>query len=232
MSNSATPWTAARQASLFIASSWSLLKLISIESVMPSNHLIKYNNKQFYIVSGEFKVALKGFCGKGCSKSLIHSCDYNTYIFYKIYILLVAYWKRPWCWERLKAGGEGDNRGLNGWMASLPQWTRVWTRSRSCWWTGKPRTLRYTELQRVAQSRTQLKRLSSSSSKHDWLNWTEHKNKIWYEQRNLCLSFATQSPKTQTGEKSSVQSSDLYSQAVLALRGTSNKLSGPQFPKS
>ena len=61
MSNSATPWTAARQASLFIASSWSLLKLISIESVMPSNHLIKYNNKQFYIVSGEFKVALKRF---------------------------------------------------------------------------------------------------------------------------------------------------------------------------
>ena len=36
----ATPWTAARQASLFITNSWSSLKLMSIESVMPSNHLI------------------------------------------------------------------------------------------------------------------------------------------------------------------------------------------------
>ena len=31
--------------------------------------------------------------------------------------------KRPWCWERLKAGGEGDNRGWYGWMASLTRWT-------------------------------------------------------------------------------------------------------------
>ena len=36
-------------------------------------------------------------------------------------------WKRPWCWERLKAGGEGDDRGWDGWMASLTQWTWVWT---------------------------------------------------------------------------------------------------------
>ena len=34
--------------------------------------------------------------------------------------------KRPWCWERLRAGGEGDNRGWDGWMASLTQWTWVW----------------------------------------------------------------------------------------------------------
>ena len=33
------------------------------------------------------------------------------------------HWKRPWCWERLKAGGEGDNRGWDGWMASSTQWT-------------------------------------------------------------------------------------------------------------
>ena len=30
--------------------------------------------------------------------------------------------KRPWCWERLKAGGKGDDRGWNGWMASPTQW--------------------------------------------------------------------------------------------------------------
>ena len=47
-------------------------------------------------------------------------------------------WKRPWCWERLKAGGEGDDRGWDDWMASPTQWTWVWASSRSWWWTGKP----------------------------------------------------------------------------------------------
>ena len=37
--------------------------------------------------------------------------------------------KRPWCWERLKAGREGDNRGWDGWMASLTQWIWVWVSS-------------------------------------------------------------------------------------------------------
>ena len=45
--------------------------------------------------------------------------------------------ERPWCWERLKAGGEGDNRGWDGWMASLMWWTWIWVGSRSWWWTGK-----------------------------------------------------------------------------------------------
>ena len=46
--------------------------------------------------------------------------------------------ERPWCWERLKAGGEGDDRGWDGWMASPTQWTWVWASSRSWWLTGKP----------------------------------------------------------------------------------------------
>ena len=45
---------------------------------------------------------------------------------------------RPWCWERLKAGGEGDDRGRDSWMASPTQWTWVWVNSRSWWWTGRP----------------------------------------------------------------------------------------------
>ena len=68
-------------------------------------------------------------------------------------------WKRHWCWARLKAGGEGDDRGWNGWMASLTQWTWVWAGSRSWWWTGKPGVL---------QS------MGSQSIGHDWvteLNW-------------------------------------------------------------
>ena len=46
--------------------------------------------------------------------------------------------KRPWCWERLKVGGAGDDRGWDGWMASLTQWTWVWVNSGSWWWTGRP----------------------------------------------------------------------------------------------
>ena len=46
--------------------------------------------------------------------------------------------KRPYCWERLKAGGEGKERGWDDWMASPTQWTFVWEDSRSWWCTGKP----------------------------------------------------------------------------------------------
>ena len=51
-----TPWTAARQASLSITTSWSLLKLMSIESVMPSNHLILCHPLQCFPESGSFLV--------------------------------------------------------------------------------------------------------------------------------------------------------------------------------
>ena len=56
------------------------------------------------------------------------------------------YWKRPWCWERLKAGDEGDDRGWGwddrvGWMASPTRWTWIWASSGSQWWTGKPGVL-------------------------------------------------------------------------------------------
>ena len=61
----------------------------------------------------------------------------------------LTHWKRPWCWERLKVGGEGDNRRWDGWMASLTQWTWVWASSGSWWWTGKPGTLQSMGLQRV-----------------------------------------------------------------------------------
>ena len=67
-------------------------------------------------------------------------------------------WKRTWCWERLKAGGEGDDTGWDGWMVSPTQWTWVWASSRSWWWTGKPGMLQSMVLQR---------------GKHDWANWTE-----------------------------------------------------------
>ena len=73
----------------------------------------------------------------------------------------LTHWKRLWCWEGLGAGGEGDARGWDGWMASLTRWTWVWVNSRSWWWTGRPGVLWFMRSQRVG---------------HDWatkLNWTE-----------------------------------------------------------
>ena len=52
-----------------------------------------------------------------------------------------TYWKRSWCLERLRAEGEGDNRGWDGWMASLTQWTWVWANCERLWRTGKPGVL-------------------------------------------------------------------------------------------
>ena len=69
--------------------------------------------------------------------------------------------KRPWCWERLKVGRKGDDRGWDGWMASPTQWTWVWASSGRWWWTGKPGILYSMGLQRVG---------------HDWANelkWTD-----------------------------------------------------------
>ena len=63
--------------------------------------------------------------------------------------------KRPWCWERLKVGGEGEDRGWNGWMASPTPWTRNWVNSRSWWWTGKPRVLQFMGSQRVRRDWTE-----------------------------------------------------------------------------
>ena len=62
----------------------------------------------------------------------------------------LTHWKRPWCWEGLKA--EGDDRGRDGWMASPTQWTWVWANSGRCWRTGKPGILQSMELQRVGHN--------------------------------------------------------------------------------
>ena len=64
------------------------------------------------------------------------------------------HWKRPWCWERFKVGGEGDDRGWDGWMTSLPQWTWAWVSFGNWWWTW------HAAVHGVAKSQT-------------WLNWTE-----------------------------------------------------------
>ena len=60
--------------------------------------------------------------------------------------------KRPWCWERLRAGGEGYDKGWDGWMASPTQWTWVWVDFGSWWWTGRPGMLRFMGSQRVGHN--------------------------------------------------------------------------------
>ena len=73
----------------------------------------------------------------------------------------LTYWKRPWCWEGLKVGGEGDDRGWDDWMASLTQWTWVWVNSGSSWWTGRPGMVQSMGSQRVRHNWAELAECSS-----------------------------------------------------------------------
>ena len=63
----------------------------------------------------------------------------------------LTHWERLWCWEWSGAGGEGDDRGWDGWMASLTWWTWVSVNSGSWWWTGRPGVLLFMGLQSVGQ---------------------------------------------------------------------------------
>ena len=94
-------------------------------------------------------VLWKEWCWGWNSSTLATSCEE------------LIHWKRLWCWEGLGAGGEGDDRGWDGWMASPTRCTWVWVNSRSWWWTGRPGVLQFMGSQRV---------------RHDWvteLSWTE-----------------------------------------------------------
>ena len=71
----------------------------------------------------------KDWCWSWNSNTLATWCEEPTH------------WKRPWCWEILRAGGEGDDRGWDGWMALSAQWTRVCANSRRWWRTGNPGVL-------------------------------------------------------------------------------------------
>ena len=84
--------------------------------------------------------SLEGLIWSWSSNSLATWCEELTH------------WKRPWCWERLRAGGEGDDRGWDGWMASSTQWTWVWLDSGSWRWTRRPSVLWFMG----SQSQTQL----------------------------------------------------------------------------
>ena len=112
----------------------------------------------------------KDWCWSWNSNTLATSCEELTH------------WKRPWCWERLRAGGEGDDGGWDGWMASPTQWTWVWVDSESWWWSGRPGVLRF---------------MGSQRARHDWateLNWTQvacasvtTHFKLWYRDPRMSI---------------------------------------------
>ena len=102
-------------------------------------------------ISPSFKRPVLGvhwndWCESWNSNTLATSCEVLTHC------------QRPWCWEGLGTGGEGDDRGWDCWMASLTWWTWVWVISRNWWWTGRPGVLWFMGSQRVG---------------HDWtIDWT------------------------------------------------------------
>ena len=121
-----------RKTSMKLASSISMLSMVW--NVAPAK---RSNQSILKEISPE--IHWKDWCWNWNSNTLATWCEELTHL------------KRPWCWERLKAGGEGDDRGRDGWMASPTQWTWVWVNSRSWWWTGRP-----AKVHGVTKSRTQL----------------------------------------------------------------------------
>jgi len=102
-----------------------------------------------YYRRSDLSIHWKNWCWSWNSNTLATWCEELTL------------WKRHWCWERLKAGVEGDDRGWDGWMASPTQWIWVWVNSGSWWWTGRPGVLQC---------------MGSHGVRHDWateLNWTD-----------------------------------------------------------
>ena len=128
-------------------------------NIMPC---LLYTHSIGYFIT--YDVHWKDWCWSWNSNTLATSCEELTH------------WKRPWCWEGLGTGGEGDNRRWDGWMASPTQWTWVWVNSRSWWWTGRPGVLWFMRLQIVG---------------HDWvteLNWTElNWTYVLYFKQNVIL---------------------------------------------
>ena len=110
--------------------------------------------------------SLEGLMLKRNSNTLATWCEELTHL------------KRPWCWVRLKAGGEGDDRGWDSWMASPTQWRWVWVNSGSWQWTGRPGVLQSVGSPRV---------------RHDWatdLNWmcvncSAVSNSVWPQASDL-----------------------------------------------
>ena len=100
----------------------------------------------------------------------------------------LSHWKIPWCWERLKAGGEVDDWGGDGWMASLTRWTWIWVSSVSWWWTRKTGMLNSMRSQWVTQLMLTLKTLRRLNKNELLINCCAVKSGWNSSQRLACLA--------------------------------------------
>ena len=119
-------------------------------------------------------ISLEGMMLKPNSSPLATSCEE------------LIHCKRLWCWEGLGAGGEGDDRGWDGWRASLTRWMWVWVNSGSWWWTGRPDVVWFMGSQRVG---------------HFWateLNWAYSQDDGWVSRISILRErkWSWQSGKT------------------------------------
>ena len=94
-------------------------------------HVYTHTHTHEWIISSFLGVFVlsQDWCWSWSSNTLATWCEELTHC------------KRPWCWGWLRAGGEGGNRGWDGWMASATQWTWVWASSGREWRTRKPDVL-------------------------------------------------------------------------------------------
>ena len=127
---------------------WTVVLEKTLESPLDCKEIQPVHPKgnQSWVFIGVFSPS-KDWCWSWNSNNLAIWCKELTHL------------KRPWCLKRLRVGGEGDDRGWDGWMASLTQWTWVCINSWDMWWPGRPGVLQSMGLQRVG---------------HDWvtkLNW-------------------------------------------------------------
>ena len=102
-----------------------------------------------------------------------------------------THWKTLWCWERSKAGGEGDDRGWSGWMVSPTQWTWVWASSGGWWKMGKPGVLQSIGWQevdmneRLNNNRPHKDIQQSPRMRASWKEDLEKPTKVWSTEVSL-----------------------------------------------
>ena len=140
--------------------SWESLGLQEIQSVHPKGN-------QSWVFTGKTDVEAETLMATSC-KELTHL-------------------KRPWCWERLRAGGEGDDRGWDGWMASLTQWIWVWVNSRSWWCILSPRVLPF--MRSLESDMTEWTELKETKERYTENYDTNERNQRWHKQMERYYMF-------------------------------------------
>ena len=134
-------------------------RTVALEKTLES-HLDSRRSSQSVLKEINLNIHWKAWCWSWSSSTLATWCEELTH------------WKRPWGWERLKAGGEGDDRGWDGWMASPTQWTWVGANSRGWWRTGRPGVLQSMGSQKV---------------RHDWATEQQQQELYSCYGWNICM---------------------------------------------